>query len=153
MHDREDLARLLAEQLYDRGEYVPDWPEDEKTLHRDHTAWTDFADRETKVQALRFQKAADAVLREFLVVPRSDITDPIAAELLPVPVGFVVLAKRPDRHEKDAFRYEVAGSIWPTREPVENHQAYCEGTAAADPERYRGVEYVTGEVREVPDGP
>lgn len=59
---RDQLADLLAEHLYDRGEYVADWPEDERALQRDINAWTDFRDRAEKVQRLRFEKAADAVI-------------------------------------------------------------------------------------------
>ena len=61
---RDQLAALLAEQLYDRGEYVADWPEDERELHRNGfpDAWTDFRSRTEAVQKLRYKKAADAVI-------------------------------------------------------------------------------------------
>ena len=45
---------------------------------------------------------------------------------------YVVLAKRPSEHGPDGFDYQPAGSVWPTREPVENHQAYCQAEAEAD---------------------
>lgn len=64
------------------------------------------------------------------------------------PIGYVVLAKRPGRHEPEAYEYATAGSIWPTKDPVENHQAHCEAVAEADPERYGSVEYVIAELRE-----
>lgn len=61
---RDQLAALLAEQLYDRGQHVADRPEDERELYRDRTghAWTDFADRAAKIQALRYRKCADALI-------------------------------------------------------------------------------------------
>lgn len=58
---RDPLADLLAEHLYDRGEYVRDWPADEQALHRDPDAWTDWTDRAGKVQQLRYRKAAAAI--------------------------------------------------------------------------------------------
>lgn len=61
-------------------------------------------------------------------------------------IGYVVLAKRPDIHRPGEFDYQPAGSVWPTAEPCENHQAYCQGTAEADRERYGDVEYVIGRI-------
>lgn len=61
-------------------------------------------------------------------------------------VGYVVLAKRSDRHRPGEFDYQPAGSVWPTIEPCENHQAHCQMKAEAEPERYRGVEYVIGAI-------
>lgn len=63
-------------------------------------------------------------------------------------IGYVVLAKRPTyRGEDYPFDYEAAGGVHPDVEPCENHQAYCQGTAKRDPERYGQVEYVIAEVR------
>ena len=59
---------------------------------------------------------------------------------------YVVLAKRPDSHGPDGFDYQAAGGIWPSREPVENHQAYCQAKAEADRQRYGDVEYVIGRI-------
>lgn len=64
-------------------------------------------------------------------------------------IGFIVLSKRPARPDSLNFEYGVAGSIWPDREPVENHRGYCEAKAAEKPGRYRDVTYVVAEVREV----
>ncbi|MFE7744414.1 hypothetical protein [Nocardia sp. NPDC057455] len=75
MSMRDQLAALLAEHLYDRGDYVPDWPEDERDLHRDPDAWNSFDERREKVQRLRFEKAADAILVEFTVVPRFEMVE------------------------------------------------------------------------------
>jgi len=59
---RDDLAEVLAYTLYERSQWVREWPADEAALHRDHNAWEDFAERAAKVRALRFQKAADAII-------------------------------------------------------------------------------------------
>ncbi|MGY1946626.1 hypothetical protein [Nocardia asiatica] len=75
MSMRDQLAALLAEQLYDRGSYVPDWPKDERDLHRDPDAWNSFDERRAKVQRLRFEKAADAILAEFQVGARFEISE------------------------------------------------------------------------------
>lgn len=68
------------------------------------------------------------------------------------PIGYVVLAKRPDRHRDDGLDYQAAGGIWSAIDPVENHQAYCQMAAAENPERYGDVEYVIGEIRIVGGG-
>ena len=60
---------------------------------------------------------------------------------------YVVLAKRPDFRSPDGFDYQPAGSIWPTRGPVENHQSYCQAKAEADRQRYGDVEYVIGRIK------
>lgn len=57
-----ELAETLASELFERGQHVEDWPDDEKSLHRDSEQWTDFTDRANKVRELRFEKAADALL-------------------------------------------------------------------------------------------
>ena len=59
---------------------------------------------------------------------------------------YVVLAKRPDSHSPDGFDCQPAGSVWPSREPVENHQSYCQAEAEADRQRYGDVEYVIGRI-------
>lgn len=61
-----------------------------------------------------------------------------------VPIGYVVLAKRPARNS-DGFRLEPVGAVHETIEPCENHQAYCSGMSARD---YPNdpVEYVIGVV-------
>ena len=64
-------------------------------------------------------------------------------------IGYVVLAKRPDRHNQDQYRYDTAGGVWPDIEPVENHQAYSQMAAEADPNRYGDVEYVIAALTEV----
>jgi hypothetical protein len=61
-------------------------------------------------------------------------------------LGYVVLAKRPDRRGEGEFTYETAGGVWPTIEPVENHLAYCQMSAEADRTRYGDVEYVIGRI-------
>ena len=66
------------------------------------------------------------------------------------PLGYEVVAKRPKRQDPNAFEYTPAGSIWPEREPVDNHRGWCQDAAAADPERYgTGMEYIVVELREV----
>lgn len=66
------------------------------------------------------------------------------------PLGYEVVAKRPKRQDPNSFEYTTAGSIWPEREPVDNHRGWCEDAAAADPERYgTGMEYIVAELREV----
>ena len=60
---------------------------------------------------------------------------------------YVVLAKRPDSRSPDGFDYQPAGSVWPSREPVENHQCYCQAEAEADRQRYGDVEYVIGRIK------
>lgn len=68
------------------------------------------------------------------------------------PIGYVVLAKRPDSHRPGEFDYQPAGSVWPTMLPCENHQSYCQGKAAAGVDRFENpVEYVIGEIRVVPN--
>lgn len=64
------------------------------------------------------------------------------------PIGYVVVAKRPNRHRLGGFEYGAAGSIWLDREPVENHQAHCEATAEADPERFGVVGYLIVELHQ-----
>ena len=61
---------------------------------------------------------------------------------------YIVLAKRPSEQGPDGFDYQPAGSVWPTREPVENHQSYCQAKAEAeaDRQRYGDVEYVIGRI-------
>lgn len=66
-------------------------------------------------------------------------------------IGYVVLAKRPDIHRPGQFDYQPAGSVWPTIEPCENHQAYCQCKAEADPDHYGDVEYVIGAIH-IADG-
>ena len=62
-----DLADALETLLFDRGNNVRDWPEDERNLHRNFEAWTDFSDRAEKVQRLRFENAAEALLTRFTI--------------------------------------------------------------------------------------
>ena len=59
---------------------------------------------------------------------------------------YIVLAKRPSKYGPDGFDFQAAGSVWPTREPVENHQAYCQAKAEADRQRYGDAEYVIGRI-------
>ena len=59
---------------------------------------------------------------------------------------YVVLAKRPSEYGPDGFDYQPAGSVWPTREPVENHRDHCQACAEASPDKYRNVEYVIGRI-------
>lgn len=62
------------------------------------------------------------------------------------PIGYQVLAKRT---RTIVPRYTTAGGIWDEREPVDNHRAYCEDAAAADPERFGyDVEYIVVELQE-----
>lgn len=62
-------------------------------------------------------------------------------------IGYVVLAKRPDvHHDAIEFDYQPAGGVWPTLEPVENHQGYCEALADSNPQRYGNAEYVIGRI-------
>lgn len=64
------------------------------------------------------------------------------------PIGYVVLAKRPDN--QGGFGYEPAGAVWPNIEPVVNHRGWCQAQAAEQPRRYGDVEYVVGVIRVVP---
>lgn len=88
---RDQLADLLAAHLYDRGQRVAEWPEDERELHRDHGAWTCFADRHEKVQTLRYRKAADELLAAGWRPPARVIET--AEECAALPVGTIVLDK------------------------------------------------------------
>ena len=96
IHDR--LATLLTEQLYDRGQHVADWPEDEQALQRDPNAWTDFTDRAEKIQALRYRKAADTLLAAGWQPPARVITD--ATELPKLPHRAVVRDNAGDIFER-----------------------------------------------------
>ncbi|AZS12348.1 hypothetical protein SEA_CHEESETOUCH_81 [Gordonia phage CheeseTouch] len=61
-------------------------------------------------------------------------------------VGYVVLAKRPDRSRPGEFDYQPAGSVWPRIDGPLNHQAYRQAKAEVDPDRYGDVEYVIGAI-------
>jgi hypothetical protein len=60
---RQRIIEAIRPQI-ERGNDVREWPDDEKALHRDYSAWDSFTDRHEKVVELRLQKAADAVLAE-----------------------------------------------------------------------------------------
>jgi hypothetical protein len=52
------MNEVLASSLYDRGHYVHEWPADEAAAYRDNGR---FMTGGAAVDALRFQKAADAL--------------------------------------------------------------------------------------------
>jgi hypothetical protein len=54
----QSMNEVLAESLYDRGNRVPEWPADEAAAYRDNGR---FMAGTAAVEALRFQKAADAL--------------------------------------------------------------------------------------------
>lgn len=91
----------------------------------------------------------ELITAEFLVVPRSDITEPL---------GYVVLAKQPERRLPHTHEYRTAGAIWSELATAKQQLAACQERALMDPQWYRGVEHLIGEVRpwsplpeEVPD--
>ncbi|MDE1673811.1 hypothetical protein [Nocardia gipuzkoensis] len=86
MPDRDRLVALLAEHLYERGDYVPDWPEDERALHRDMDAWDSFTERAAKVTRLRFEKAANAIIAAGWRPPARRIETAEELEALPFDV-------------------------------------------------------------------
>ena len=55
-------------------------------------------------------------------------------------IGYIVLSKRPALGAPGEFDYAVAGSIWPTVKPCENHQSHCTGRAVERDDT--DVEYV-----------
>lgn len=62
------------------------------------------------------------------------------------PLGYTVAVNRPS--SRDPERWEIVGTVHPEREPAENHQAYCQLSAEANPERYGSdVRYEVVEVR------
>ncbi|HJQ00101.1 MAG TPA: hypothetical protein VJ851_00745 [Jatrophihabitans sp.] len=65
-------------------------------------------------------------------------------------LGYTVAVNRPSSRDPD--RWEIVGSVHVNREPADNHQAYCEMSAEAKPERYgTDVRYRVVEVRLAPD--
>jgi hypothetical protein len=61
---RDELIYILSESLTDRGVWIPEWPQDEQDLYHSFNKYSDQAkaERAEAVRALRFQKAADAIL-------------------------------------------------------------------------------------------
>lgn len=126
---RDQLAALLAEQLYDRGEYVAAWPADERDLHRDHTQWTDWLDRTEKVQALRYRKAADALLAAVLRSP-ARVIDTVE-ELERAALGTIVRTADGDA----AVCRTTLGSLGRTRWFLDGEQGEQPASALARPVR------------------
>lgn len=64
MNARDELIHILSESLTDRGVWIPEWPQDEQDLYHSFNKYDNQAklDRAEAVRALRFQKAADALL-------------------------------------------------------------------------------------------
>lgn len=88
--------------------------------------------------------ASDLPRAQVLLLELADALEAAQRE----PIGYQVLAKR--KTGQIVPRYTTAGGIWDEREPVDNHRAYCEDSAAADPERFGDdVEYVVVELRGV----
>lgn len=58
-----ELATLLQEAMYDRGDDVRTWPEDEAALYREERA-TSFQGAEWAVMELRYRKAARAIMEK-----------------------------------------------------------------------------------------
>jgi hypothetical protein len=54
------MAEILAEALYDRGNDVRQWPEDERELYRKESCIS-FSDALGAVETLKFEKAAAAL--------------------------------------------------------------------------------------------
>lgn len=54
------MAEVLAEALYDRGNDVRQWPEDERELYREASCIS-FSEAREAVAKLRFEKAAEAL--------------------------------------------------------------------------------------------
>jgi len=61
-------------------------------------------------------------------------------------LGYTVVAERPGRTSSEDMDREIVGSVHLTREPAENHRAWCEGMAPdgldtfGNPVTYRVVE-------------
>jgi hypothetical protein len=70
MSARDELAQLLSASLFERDVWIPEWPADEAKLYHSFNKYSDTEKekRHNAVRALRFQKAADAVLARFAVV-------------------------------------------------------------------------------------
>lgn len=105
MSTRDELAEAMAELLFDRGQRVQDWPDDEKALQRDSDQWEDFADRADKVRRLQFEKAADVLLATGWSKPR---TVGSIEELDTLPVGSMVI---------NASHATMSPEIWQKVEP------------------------------------
>ena len=56
--DASAIQQALQESLYDRGDVVPLWPEDEAAAYRDNGGWFEGT---TAAEQIRFAKAAQAV--------------------------------------------------------------------------------------------
>lgn len=66
------------------------------------------------------------------------------------PLGYVVLARRPERRPDAEWDYRAVGSIWVDRAPAADDATEWQAAAEADRARYHGVDYILAEVREVP---
>ena len=63
-------------------------------------------------------------------------------------LGYTVVAERPGRTDPAEVRREVVGSLWPDRDPAENHQAYCELAAPGGLDAFgKPVTYRVAEIR------
>jgi hypothetical protein len=60
-NERDELVNTLGALFFDRGNVVPDWPDDERDLYREVSARS-FTEARKAVEELRLQKAADAIL-------------------------------------------------------------------------------------------
>lgn len=61
-------------------------------------------------------------------------------------LGYTVAVNRPS--SRDPERWDIVGGVHTERGPAENHQAYCEASAEAKPEKYGAdVRYEVVEVR------
>jgi len=65
-------------------------------------------------------------------------------------IGFMVVARYDSPLIEGEVRYGAASGIWPTLKPVENHRAWCEGSAAEKGEP--DVQFLICELRGVSRG-
>lgn len=81
--DRDTIAALIQAQGYelDRGQYVGDWPDDEKDLHR-RPEWPSFGHRAAAMQEYRRTKLADSLIEAGWHPPTEVITTPVELDEL-----------------------------------------------------------------------
>lgn len=101
--DGRRLADHLQTHLFDRGNDVRTWPPDEQELFRDLKAWNSFGERTAKVQRLRFEKAATALLTVGWRPPLRRIETVEELHALPPESVVLVIASAEDEDEPAAI--------------------------------------------------
>jgi hypothetical protein len=61
VNERTELVNVLAALFFDRGNVVPDGPDDERDLYRE-VSCRSFTEARKAVEELRLGKAADAII-------------------------------------------------------------------------------------------